>query len=75
MAVGDWLLFPACGAYTSAGACDFNGIPATERAGVRRFYVRGASFARAPADDALPVVYSSVPPVEVRKLSTLYSQL
>jgi ornithine decarboxylase len=26
---GDWLMFPNAGAYTIAGACDFNGIIAT----------------------------------------------
>jgi ornithine decarboxylase len=26
---GDWLLFPSSGAYTVAGACDFNGIAMT----------------------------------------------
>lgn len=29
MRVGDWLLWPNFGAYTSVGACDFNGICAT----------------------------------------------
>jgi ornithine decarboxylase len=27
--VGDWLLFPRAGAYTVAGACEFNGIAMT----------------------------------------------
>ena len=27
LSVGDWLVFPGMGAYTVAGACDFNGIP------------------------------------------------
>ena len=26
LAVGDWLVFPKMGAYTLAGACDFNGM-------------------------------------------------
>lgn len=33
---GDWLLFPNMGAYTIAGACNFNGFDAM---GARRFYV------------------------------------
>ncbi|KIY94784.1 ornithine decarboxylase 1 [Monoraphidium neglectum] len=33
---GDWLLFPDSGAYTVAGACDFNGIAMTEPA---KYYV------------------------------------
>eukprot|EP00798_Chlamydomonas_sp_ICE-L_P029191 gene29191-31091_t len=33
---GDWLLFPNAGAYTVAGACDFNGIEATKP---KTFYV------------------------------------
>ncbi|KAJ9508522.1 hypothetical protein QJQ45_012069 [Haematococcus lacustris] len=33
---GDWLLFPNAGAYTVAGACDFNGIEATHP---NKFYV------------------------------------
>lgn len=36
MRVGDWLAFPDCGAYTAAGACDFNGILSTR---TRRFYI------------------------------------
>lgn len=34
---GDWLLFPAMGAYTLCGASNFNGIPAAD---VRTFYVQ-----------------------------------
>ena len=34
---GDWLVFPAMGAYTLCGASDFNGIAATR---VPTFYVR-----------------------------------
>ena len=64
---GDWLLFPCCGAYTSAGACDFNGLPATAYAGVRTRYVRSASLASTEADAALPVIYSDRPPMEVRR--------
>ncbi len=33
---GDWLLFPNAGAYTVAGACDFNGIEFTAP---KKFYV------------------------------------
>lgn len=36
MQPGDWLLFPNMGAYTIAGACNFNGFDAM---GARRFYV------------------------------------
>lgn len=36
MQPGDWLLFPNMGAYTIAGACNFNGFDAI---GARRFYV------------------------------------
>lgn len=37
MRVGDWLVFPNAGAYTLAGACDFNGIKFTRP---KRFVVR-----------------------------------
>ena len=66
--VGDWLLFPACGAYTAAGATDFNGIGATAYSGVRTFYVHSSSFERTTMDRVMPVLYSSIPPMEVRKL-------
>jgi ornithine decarboxylase len=33
---GDWLFFPNTGAYTVAGACDFNGIEFTTPS---KFYV------------------------------------
>lgn len=36
---GDWVIFPKFGAYTSAGACDFNGYPVTK---VPKFYVYAA---------------------------------
>lgn len=65
--VGDWLLFPACGAYTQAGATDFNGIPATFGGGVRNFYVRAAGHAVSEADLALPVLFNPVGPVAVKK--------
>ena len=65
--VGDWLLFPACGAYTQAGATDFNGIPSTFGGGVRNFYVRAADHAVSEADLALPVLFNPVGPVSVKK--------
>jgi ornithine decarboxylase len=65
--VGDWLLFPHCGAYTSAGACDFNGIPATEDGGVRSFYVNSVDFAETPLDKKMPLMTSSKAPVKVVK--------
>lgn len=64
---GDWLLFPCCGAYTSAGACDFNGLPATAHAGVRTRYIHSKSLAATAADAALAVIYSDRPPMEVRR--------
>lgn len=33
---GDWLVFPGCGAYTVAGACDFNGLQSTK---IPTFYI------------------------------------
>ena len=39
MQPGDWLLFPNMGAYTIAGACNFNGFDAV---GARRFYLSTA---------------------------------
>jgi len=65
--VGDWLLFPACGAYTQAGATDFNGIPSTFGGGVRNFYVRAAEHAVSQIDLALPVLFNPVGPVAVKK--------
>jgi ornithine decarboxylase len=65
--VGDWLLFPACGAYTQAGATDFNGIPSTFGGGVRNFYVRAADHAVSQIDLALPVLFNPVGPVSVKK--------
>ena len=44
---GDWLVFPAMGAYTLCGASDFNGIAATR---VPTFYVH--SVLAAAAGDA-----------------------
>lgn len=37
---GDWLMFPNAGAYTVAGACDFNGIEFTTP---NKFYVFSSS--------------------------------
>ncbi len=34
--VGDWMAFPGMGAYTIAGACDFNGMPLSSP---RKFYL------------------------------------
>jgi diaminopimelate decarboxylase len=65
--VGDWLLFPNCGAYTQAGATDFNGIPSTFRGGVRNHYVRAAGHTSCAMDDALPVLFSPEAPVSVSK--------
>lgn len=42
---GDWLLFPNAGAYTVAGACDFNGIEFTTP---NKFYI----FSDSPVDAA-----------------------
>ncbi|EGB07419.1 hypothetical protein AURANDRAFT_27655 [Aureococcus anophagefferens] len=61
----DWLLFPCCGAYTSAGAADFNGIPATAAAGVETRYVRSDSMRCTADDDALGLLYSDKPPMEI----------
>ena len=66
--VGDWLLFPGYGAYTAAGATDFNGIGATAHGGVQTFYIRSSSFERTTMDRVMPVIYSAIPPMEVRKL-------
>jgi ornithine decarboxylase len=65
--VGDYLLFPSGGAYTIAGATDFNGIPATSDGGVRNFYVSSAEFTTSDSDIALPVIYSDEPPMCVKK--------
>lgn len=51
---GDWLLFPNAGAYTVAGACDFNGIEFTAP---KKFYVYSDSAVdleegQAPAGEA-----------------------
>lgn len=64
--VGDYLLFPSGGAYTLAGATDFNGIPATASGGVRSFYVNSADFSL-KSEESAAVIYSAVPPMEVHK--------
>jgi ornithine decarboxylase len=57
LAIGDWLLFPRCGAYTVAGACDFNGIAMTQP---RKFFVFSDSAVDADADgDALAALEES----------------
>lgn len=40
LALGDWLMVPDFGAYTIAGACDFNGIPMTRP---KTFYIMNES--------------------------------
>jgi len=57
----DQLLFPSCGAYTLAGATDFNGIPATQ---APRFYLASDSMALTERDKQLPLIYSAKPPME-----------
>ena len=42
---GDWLAWPAAGAYTVAGACDFNGIEFTDPS---KYYVFSDSAVDAP---------------------------
>lgn len=44
---GDWLMFPNSGAYTVAGACDFNGIEFTTP---NKFYVFSDSAVDADAE-------------------------
>ena len=65
--VGDWLLFPNCGAYSAAGATDFNGIPATFQGGVRAFYIRAESHATTEGDAGLALLYSPIAPLSVKK--------
>ena len=67
MEVGDYLLFPTCGAYTATGATDFNGIPSTFQGGVRRFYVAAADHAHAAADFHLPKLHGPIAPLSVKK--------
>lgn len=62
MDVGSWLLFPNCGAYTLAGATNFNGIPATE---FPVYYVRSESMAMTPEDHSLTILYGRRPPAEI----------
>ena len=51
--------------YTSAGACDFNGLPATAAAGVQTRYVRSRAMCLTEDDGQLRVLYSDRPPMEV----------
>eukprot|EP00633_Aureoumbra_lagunensis_P002318 CAMPEP_0197294846 /NCGR_PEP_ID=MMETSP0890-20130614/33730_1 /TAXON_ID=44058 ORGANISM="Aureoumbra lagunensis, Strain CCMP1510" /NCGR_SAMPLE_ID=MMETSP0890 /ASSEMBLY_ACC=CAM_ASM_000533 /LENGTH=564 /DNA_ID=CAMNT_0042770493 /DNA_START=99 /DNA_END=1791 /DNA_ORIENTATION=+ len=60
---GDWLLFPNCGAYTLAGATDFNGIQATS---FPIFYVRSRSMLRL-SSSTIPVLYSPELPFNIEK--------
>ena len=60
--VGSWLLFPNCGAYTHAGATNFNGIPACD---FPVFYVRSKSMAITNTDRTLNVLYGKKPPAEI----------
>jgi len=46
---GDWLMFPNAGAYTVAGACDFNGIEFTNP---NKFYVFSDSAVDAAGEEA-----------------------
>lgn len=64
---GDWLLFTDSGAYSRAGACDFNGIAATT---CRTFYV-WADKMEATASAAIreqSLIKSERPPLELHKL-------
>ena len=64
---GDWLLFPDSGAYSRAGACDFNGIAASA---CRTFYV-WADKMEATANEATrekALIKGEKPPLELHKL-------
>jgi diaminopimelate decarboxylase len=70
--VGDWLLFPACGAYTAAGATDFNGIPSNPYTGTgtKAYYVRAESHAvpdNERGSGAPKVLFSPKGPLSVTK--------
>jgi len=65
--VGDYLLFPSGGAYTLAGATDFNGIPATANGGVRSFYVRSMDLSKSESETCFSSIFSSKPPMSVSK--------
>lgn len=58
----DMLLFPNCGAYTAAGATDFNGIPSTK---APRFYLKSKSMKLTSEDAKLNLIYSGKPPMEL----------
>lgn len=49
MGLGDWLLFPRCGAYTIAGACNFNGISMSQP---KTFYVYSSCAVDSPGSAA-----------------------
>lgn len=54
---GDWLMFPDAGAYTMAGACDFNGILCSK---YHCFYVYGDEMARTATERQLEeIVFSN----------------
>lgn len=65
--LGDLLLFPNCGAYTLAGATDFNGIPATPSSGVPIFYVHSSTMRATNEDKNLNILYSDKPPMELQR--------
>lgn len=65
--LGDLLLFPNCGAYTLAGATDFNGIPSTLKAGVPVFYVHSTTMRATNEDKNLNILYSDKPPMELQR--------
>jgi len=65
--IGDWLLFPNSGAYTLAGACDFNGIPSTISGGLTMHYISSNDFAMTQLDKLLPLISSVEPPMSVLK--------
>lgn len=60
--LGDLLLFPNCGAYTLAGATDFNGIPSTK---APRLYIASKSMQLSKEDAHEQLLYSDKPPMEV----------
>mmetsp|Transcript_51817 Transcript_51817/g.102790 ORF Transcript_51817/g.102790 Transcript_51817/m.102790 type:complete len:562 (+) Transcript_51817:197-1882(+) len=70
--IGDWLLFPNCGAYTAAGATDFNGIPSSPfmNSGTKMNYVYARSHAVPDCErgsGAPKVLFSATAPLSVTK--------
>jgi len=67
--IGDWLLFPTCGAYTAAGATDFNGIPSSPFTGngILSHYVWSDCLAKTGADAKLTRLFNEVGPLSVKK--------